>query len=245
MKFEHVTAVPVLLSGLMMFSATTTYVDARPWEAVTNRQYQIKTLISSNAPVTSTIVSVAASTTEFEAKPGKVTGLLVTPNCTVNSVQLGWTQLADADSYQIQSCKGANCSNFTNVVANHAEAEYIHESLTAGLYRYRVRGRNAAGNGAWSDIKQGRIASNCAQVTPTTTSTPIPTAPSEPTEEPSITQTPDQLAGDFDEDGNVSLVELQRVMDAYGQTGNIPENVNTDNEVNLLDVTIVLANFLR
>ncbi len=198
-----------------------------------------------------TPTGAAASPTPTEVagtKPAKVAGLNVNPVCSMQKNELSWTAAARATAYAVRYCKGGSCTPNNSLTSTLTTTTYVHQNLTAGLYRYQVRATNAVGSGAWSDVKQGRIDADCTQVTPTATSaasTPTPTTPFAPTEGPTATQTPAQLAGDFNLDGNVSLAELQRVMDAYGQTGNVPENVNTDNEVNLLDVTIVLANFLR
>ncbi len=186
----------------------------------------------------------------------------VVPNCTARKIQVNWDAITDATKYQLQFCKGANCNgtDFANLITsaqNFTNLSYLHETITPGVFKYRMRGINAAGPGAWSNVQQARLEATCTGATPTASATPLltatqsptftpqATATSTPTQEPSPTITPDSLMGDFDNDGNVSLAELQRVMDAYGQTGDVPENVNADDEVDLLDVTLVLANFLH
>jgi hypothetical protein len=218
-----------------------------------NYRYRVRGFAGSSSGAWSSAVSVSMTgTTPTEVSTGgiplKVTNLVVTPYCATTRNQLDWTQITNATGYQIQFCKGSSCTDWKTLELSFKETSYVHVNLTAGLYRYRVRAKNAAGNGPYSDIKQARIESGCGSATPTATTIPddpTPTTEFAPTEEPTITQAPGFLAGDFDENGVVSLTELRRVMDAYGQTGDVPENVNADNEVNLLDVTIVLANFLR
>lgn len=226
-------------------------VGSGPYSAVVSAQIQANcpgVTLTPTAGVTST---PSPTQTSGEA-PAKGVITAVTSACTDRKIEIVWSALENATKYQLQSCKGANCSGaaFNNLISmaeNFTGLSFTHEDLTTGLFRYRVRGINNVGPGAWSDIKQARIETTCPQVTPTATvavATPSPTIPFEPTDEPTATQTPEHLAGDFNEDGNVSLAELQQVMDAYGQTGDVPGNVNADDEVDLLDVTIVLANFL-
>lgn len=236
---------------------TTTYSQSDV--ANGNYRYRVRGVTGTASGAWSSAVSVTMSGSGADAtptptepatgsRPAKVTNLVVTPYCTTTRNQLDWTQVTNATGYQIQFCKGGSCTDWKTLELNFKEFSYVHVNLTAGLYRYRVRAKNAAGNGAYSDIKQARIAADCGSATPTATTAaddPTPTTEFAPTEGPTITQTPDFLAGDFDENGSVSLAELRRVMDAYGQLSDVPENVNSDNEVNLLDVTIVLANFLR
>jgi hypothetical protein len=236
---------------------TTTYSQSDV--ANGNYRYRVRGVTGAASGAWSSAVSVTMSGTGSGATPTptepatggvptKVTNLVVTPYCATTRNQLDWTQVTNATGYQIQFCKGGSCTDWKTLELNFKEFSYVHVNLTAGLYRYRVRAKNAAGNGAYSDIKQARIASDCGSATPTATTAaddPTPTTEFAPTEQPTITQEPGFLAGDFDENGSVSLAELRQVMDAYGQLGDVPENVNSDNEVNLLDVTIVLANFLR
>jgi hypothetical protein len=68
-------------------------------------------------------------------------------------MRVNWTAGSAATSYKLERCEGASCSNFTEIAVGVSSTFYDVMFLTPGTtYRYRVRGTNVEGDGAYSGI---------------------------------------------------------------------------------------------
>ncbi|MCG9131456.1 hypothetical protein J5I95_07205 [Candidatus Poribacteria bacterium] len=73
-------------------------------------------------------------------------------------------------------------------------------------------------------------------------SSPIGTALPVATEDGEIVEPPTP-PWDVNKDGVINILDLTLVAANFGQTGDIPADVNGDNVVNILDLTLVASHF--
>lgn len=70
---------------------------------------------------------------------------------TTSSMRVNWTAASGATSYKVERCSGTSCATFAQITAGDTNLYYDDTGLSAGTsYSYRVRGTNAAGDGAYS-----------------------------------------------------------------------------------------------
>ncbi|MEP7214049.1 MAG: metallophosphoesterase [Acidobacteriota bacterium] len=71
-----------------------------------------------------------------------------------SQINLSWNDNSNNESgFDIERCAGANCTSFARIALVGLDAEsYSDPTIAAGDYRYRVRGFNASGNSAFSNI---------------------------------------------------------------------------------------------
>lgn len=69
------------------------------------------------------------------------------------NVALSWAAVAGAESYAIERCTGATCTNFA-ALATTTTASYANTNLPPSTtYRYRIRGTSGSVLGAWSALR--------------------------------------------------------------------------------------------
>jgi len=98
--------------------------------------------------------AATAVTQAAPAAPDAPTNLTATA-FSRNQIDLTWTDNAGNETgFKIERCKGATCTNFTQIAAVGANiTAYSNTRLSKNTtYRYRIRAYNAAGNSAYTDI---------------------------------------------------------------------------------------------
>lgn len=100
-------------------------------------------------------IVVSAPTTTVPTAPVDLTGM----GSSRNSIVLRWTNTdSDQTAVKIERCTGRTCTNFVQIgtVAGTASG-YTDPGLSSNtVYRYRVRGANAVGNSAYSNVATAR-----------------------------------------------------------------------------------------
>ncbi len=92
---------------------------------------------------------------------GSITSVLTLPNIpgtptfasiTATTMTVNWTApTGGATTYKLERCTGSGCSNFVEIQSGLASPTYGDSGLSAStVYRYRVRGTNATGDGLYS-----------------------------------------------------------------------------------------------
>lgn len=72
-------------------------------------------------------------------------------NVTNSGIHIAWTASPRADSYSVERCSGAGCSNFSQVTSGVTALFYDDTGLTnATSYTYRIRATNTYGNSPYS-----------------------------------------------------------------------------------------------
>jgi subtilisin family serine protease len=98
--------------------------------------------------------TASAATDAAPAIPAAPTNLAATV-VSKSQINLTWTDNANNETgYRIERCKGATCTNFTQIATvGPGVTTFANTGLQANTsYRYRVRGYNASGNSAYSNI---------------------------------------------------------------------------------------------
>ncbi|MBZ5676611.1 MAG: fibronectin type III domain-containing protein [Acidobacteriia bacterium] len=128
---------------------------------------------TANAPLGSSgawvIQLVAFRTASGDTTPPTTpTNLTATPVGT--QINLSWTASTDnvaVTGYLVERCLGAGCTTFAQI-ATPATTSYSDPGLGAGIYNYRVRAKDAAGNlSPYSNVANGVIPDTQPPTTPT------------------------------------------------------------------------------
>jgi hypothetical protein len=108
-----------------------------------------------------TYYSRAYATNSVGIGTGSITSFLTLPTVpgnptasaiTATTLTLNWTlPTGGATTYKIERCSGSGCSSFVEIATGVVGLSYNDSGLTAETtYRYRVRGTNATGDGAYA-----------------------------------------------------------------------------------------------
>ena len=83
--------------------------------------------------------------------PGTPTLSVIATNTSTNSAT--WTDVANETSFEVESCSGAGCTPTLLTTTGAGVVTYAHSGRsTETVYRYRVRGKNGAIAGSYSNI---------------------------------------------------------------------------------------------
>lgn len=77
-------------------------------------------------------------------------------NVDTSSMTINWNApTGGASTYKIERCTGVSCSDYAEIASGVVSTSYNDTGLSSNsLYRYRVRGVNASGNGDYSGIAE-------------------------------------------------------------------------------------------
>ena len=98
--------------------------------------------------------TASAVTSQAAAVPAAPSNLVSTV-ASKSQINLSWTDnAANEDGFQVERCKGATCTNFTQIATVSSNmTTYENTGLTANTsYRYRVRAYNSSGVSSYSNI---------------------------------------------------------------------------------------------
>jgi hypothetical protein len=134
------------VSTFLTNTATNSYIDS---STVGNTTYYYAISDVDTASVESH-KSAEVSVLTLPAAPG-------TPTCSnvqSTTLRVGWTApVGGADSYKVERCSGASCSDFSQITSGETNLYYDDSGLTAEtLYRYKIRATNGSGDSAYSGI---------------------------------------------------------------------------------------------
>ena len=123
-----------------------------------------KELGSYVAKTATTETQVTSAAMEVKAKavpkavPDRIEGLEVTPGDQENSLDAQWDPDEDADMYDVETNDDPdNATTWKHVCACTNSRETLPNLTSGARVWVRVRGRNAAGPGAWSDPAVRRV----------------------------------------------------------------------------------------
>jgi FtsP/CotA-like multicopper oxidase with cupredoxin domain/fibronectin type 3 domain-containing protein len=137
---------------------STTFIDTT---AVAGTAYDYRVAAVNSAGTTYSNVTSVSAILLVPGAPNAVTPTKTNVSRTVANVRVSWaapTTGGAVATYTLQSCLGATCTNFVNVITGLTARNYTQTGVTRGLtYSYRVLALNAAGTS---------VASNIVNITP-------------------------------------------------------------------------------
>ncbi|OGP09762.1 MAG: hypothetical protein A3G39_03610 [Deltaproteobacteria bacterium RIFCSPLOWO2_12_FULL_43_16] len=92
--------------------------------------------------------NIASATTPADIEPPTAPSGLSAMAASESQINLSWTPSTDnvgVAEYRIERCAGSGCTNFTEI-ATSPTTSYSNTGLVMGIYSYRVRAYDAAGN---------------------------------------------------------------------------------------------------
>jgi PKD repeat protein len=116
--------------------------------------YAARLTVTDNQGASNFMTTTIQVTVNPGTLPDAPTNLVATA-ISKTQINLAWTDnAANEDGFKIERCSGANCANFSQIATVSGN---IKDFSNTGLkrnttYRYRVRGFNASGNSAYSNI---------------------------------------------------------------------------------------------